>query len=655
MNRYHALICMLWAASMLVVSAQDARMLVHYTSQDGGFETVLSLWNSDFSADQTGLLRPFAIDGTPLTQVAREVRIPAGAKWLLSRADLGWDDQPVSHVVIEAPASLRATARYRALQPGAMPADVVIENRAVSVMRFSPVADAAWFDGIAAVNPNDAAVTVHIAAHDATGATLQTVAITLAPGAKWLAVLDGLFTIAPSSSGFVEVRAEQPVAFLVLRGSRGAVEQPVLTEVQPDAYLNEAAPLTFSNQISRILQRECTSCHHDGGIGPFRLTNFGDTAVMGDFIYDNVSKDLMPPWLPSADCLPLEDERRLDPAEKTMLLDWVQAGVPQGDPEREPDSQLFEDPQWKLGTPSQIAVYDTAYTLPEGPDQYVCFPVSLNNASEVTLGAIEILPGNLEIVHHVLVYADFTDQAHTLDSLETGPGYTCFGGTRTGTTFLLGGWAPGMEPLVFPNDVGMTLPPDTTIIFQVHYHHNHTTEPDQTQIGLYYDDQPRAKELVFLPLLEDDFLIPADEPAWEVTRSFTLPAFAEATIHMIAPHMHLLGKEISVQTSHPDHGDTCLIDIPRWDFEWQRFYRYPEPIHLKGGSTLSMRCIFDNSADNPRNPNNPPQPVTWGEATTDEMALTIIGVTSDLLSKTMGPAAQREWWMSLVEAAGDQP
>ena len=238
----------------------------------------------------------------------------------------------------------------------------------------------------------------------------------------------------------------------------------------------------------------------------------------------------------------------------------------------------YGDSQWQLGLPDAVLQYPEAYVFEPGADQYQCFPIALGNSESVQLEAIEILPDNDAIVHHVLVFVEENTLGQELDAMEEGPGYTCFGGPGTGGFRLVAGWAPGMAPLQLPDNVGMTLGPNATAIVQVHYSYAFQAGSDQTQVGFYYSEVPRDDELLFLPLVNDDFVIPAGAEDHEVSQSFTIPFGLAADLYFIAPHMHLLGKNISVDAEYPDGSASCLIDISPVGFQLAAVLPIPSAI-----------------------------------------------------------------------------
>ncbi len=609
--------------------------LAHYTREGGGFQTAINLVNPSFGETREATLTPYAADGTPLDGLARIVAAPPGHRVALTRADLGWQDMPVSHVRVAAP-GLGVTAAYAHQAEGAMTAEVPLDAVVAADARFAPVVGASWFDGFVVVNPGDQPARFVATAHDAMGNTLQSTPIDLPAFGKWLGLEADLFDEGLEIDGYIQFRSDQALAYMGLRGSLPGVSPPVLTEVRPDRGPAVDLPaLSFANQAARIIQRKCADCHHEGGIGPFPLQRYDEVYAIRDFVAQAVASGEMPPWKADDACLEVKDSLAIHPHERQMLLDWLDAGAPEGEPERAPAPIEYPDSQWTMGEPDLALQYDESYVYEPGPDVYRCFPMAVNNSDTLQLGAIEILPGNPEIVHHVLVFLDEGESAFQMDQQEDGPGYTCFGGPGTGSVRLIAGWAPGSAPQRFADDVAITLPPNATLVVQVHYHFSTVGGPDQTRVGLSFTPEERDKELLLLPLVNSDFVIPAGAKGYQVSASVDIPSFISAELYAVFPHMHLLGQDISLQATFPDGSESCLVNIPKWDFDWQRFYEYPQPLHLPGGTRLRMECHYDNSRDNPYNPNSPPAPVGWGEATTDEMALMFLGVVLpiDILNK----------------------
>jgi hypothetical protein len=386
---------------------------------------------------------------------------------------------------------------------------------------------------------------------------------------------------------------------------------------------------TFSNEVVRILQQNCQTCHREGDIAPFPLMSYADAKPRAALIRFMTETRQMPPWKAADGCGDFRDERRLSEAEIETLVKWVEAGAPEGNPAQLPAQREFPS-GWTLGEPDLILGNAEAFTPPHGTDTYRCFSIPTQLTSDKFIAAVDTHPGDRMTVHHVLSFIDPTGASAALDEADPGPGYTCFGGPGVTTTGSLGGWAPGAPPLQLPENVAFTLPAASRVVMQVHYHPHHGEPmPDRTQFGLYYSEAASPKELRFLPLINQTFTIPPNDAHYRVDAAFPIVVPFPLKLWLIAPHMHLLGKEMTVQVQRPNGSRECLIRIDDWDFNWQGAYRYVEPIDVPAGSRLSLTAYYDNSSNNPRNPNTPPKPVSWGEATTDEMCIAFLGVTID--------------------------
>lgn len=391
----------------------------------------------------------------------------------------------------------------------------------------------------------------------------------------------------------------------------------------------QAAP-TFNKEVVRILQKNCQTCHHPGDIAPFSMMTYKETRPWAASIREQVLLRKMPPWKPIQGCGDFRDVRALSDADIQTLAAWADGGAPEGNPADLPPPIEFPD-GWPLGTPDIIVNPQSEYTPPVNGDMYRCFSVPVGDLrGDRWISALSVKPGNPRIVHHVIAYGDPNGESAKLDDAEAGPGYTCFGGPRISTTEMLGGWAPGSRGYFAPDGTGIKLTNKSRVIIQVHYHPTGEPETDRTPVGLYFAKSQVNRQLQVLPLVNTTFAIPAGAKNYTVNASFTLPTFISAQMWAVTPHMHLLGKKIKVELFRPgsDTAD-CLIDIPDWNFSWQGTYLYKNAVPLAGGSRLRLTTVFDNSADNPLNPNSPPRVVKWGEETTDEMSLAFIGFTLD--------------------------
>ena len=389
------------------------------------------------------------------------------------------------------------------------------------------------------------------------------------------------------------------------------------TPLRPEATGDR--PVTFNNQVVRIFQRNCQTCHRPGEVAPFSLTTYKDAHARRDDIVEAVESRYMPPWKAVPGHGEFTGVRRLSDEEIRVLARWVAEGAPEGEPRDLPAPRTFPT-GWRLGTPGAVLAMEEPFTVPpRTKDIYRCFVVPIRIPGEWRMiRASEVLPGNRKIVHHVQTFLDVTGRSVELDQAEPGPGYTCFGGPRFDSVGGLGGWAPGYPPIEIPSGVAWGIPPGARLVIQVHYNNpGDTPETDVTQIGVHFTGGPFDRRLALVRAYAWGFEIPADAARKTVTASATLAEDLEAlSIHA---HMHLLGRAMTVTANLPDGTKRPMLRIDDWDFEWQIRYSYTRPVPLPAGTRIEAECVYDNSAANPKNPSKPPRLVTSGFETTDEM------------------------------------
>ncbi|MDX2150236.1 MAG: hypothetical protein SFV54_05855 [Bryobacteraceae bacterium] len=398
---------------------------------------------------------------------------------------------------------------------------------------------------------------------------------------------------------------------------------------------------TYSREVSRILQAKCQNCHRPNDIAPFPLQTYEQASTWSTDIARVVRERIMPPWKPVAGHGEFRDSFGLTDEERETLIRWAEGGAPEGDAADLPEP-LPERGEWVLGEPDVVLTMPEPYTPPRGKDMYRCFVLPTTFDADRWISAVDVLPGNRGVVHHAILYLDTTGASEKLDAAEEGPGYTCYGGPGTpifsdvravlaGGT--VGGWAPGARPHHLPDGIGMTLPVGARIILQLHYYSTRVSAEDQTRIGLYFSKSEPERRLYYLPVVPLDsrgwlrMEIPAGAERHEVQATFRTPPLSLFNLRAINvfPHMHLLGREIRLDVRKNGEWEP-MIYIDNWDFNWQGSYTYQEPVSVPGGATLRLRCTYDNSTNNPRNPSPEPKLVTWGEGTEDEMCLAFVGM-----------------------------
>jgi hypothetical protein len=406
------------------------------------------------------------------------------------------------------------------------------------------------------------------------------------------------------------------------------------------------AEVTYSREISRIFQAKCQQCHRQGDIAPFALDGYEAAATWAADIERVVRDRIMPPWKPVAGHGEFRDSYGLTDEERSQILEWAANGAPEGDPADLPEKPEAPEGEWVLGDPDLVLEMPVEYSPPRGRDMYRCFVLPTGIDADKFVSAVDVLPGDRKIVHHIILFLDSSGVAEQLDAQDEEPGYTCFGGPGTPTGgnsvsallangVTLGGWAPGTRPRHLPEGIGMHLPATARVVMQVHYYTVGRNGTDKTRVGLYFSKAPVERRLFFVPLVPLDLRgrvqleIPAGDANYTAEGLMVVPPLLDAHIVQIFPHMHLLGREIRAEVIPPREDPKPLIYIDNWDFNWQGAYNYVEAVAAPAFSMLRFSCTYDNSENNPKNPNNPVKTVRWGEGTEDEMCVIFLGLTFD--------------------------
>jgi mono/diheme cytochrome c family protein len=385
------------------------------------------------------------------------------------------------------------------------------------------------------------------------------------------------------------------------------------------AGLAAAAVPTYNKDIAPILYQNCAGCHRPGEVAPFSLLTYQDTAKRAALIASVTKSRVMPPWKAEPGYGDFRDVRRLTDEQIALIQQWASNGTPEGDAPV-PAPPKFTD-GWQLGQPDRTVTIPAKFSVPAGgPDVYRCFVIPLNLDKDTYLGALEFRADSRRTVHHALVFADTLGQGRKLAANSPDGGYSCFGSPGI-LAALIGGWAPGMTPRKPAPGFAINLAKGTDLVLQIHYHPSGAAAEDQSQLGLFLSDAPtRGRALVLLGTQKID--IPPGESHYVVKASRTLPA--DAAIVGITPHAHYICKDMKINAYLPDGSMKPLIWIKDWDFNWQGAYTYTTPMMLPKDTRIDMEYTYDNSQHNVRNPSHPPVRVTYGEQTTDEMALAFL-------------------------------
>lgn len=439
-----------------------------------------------------------------------------------------------------------------------------------------------------------------------------------------------------------------------------------------------AQPVTY-NDVAPIIYNNCTGCHRTGQVAPLSFTSYDEVSRRGQLILSQIRSGIMPPWKPEPGWSAYQNERRLTAAQISLIQQWVDAGMPQGDPAKTPPLPVFKD-GWQLGTPDLVLQMPVGFQVPaDGPDIYRNFVLPTGITEDKWIRAIEFQPSARVVVHHSLFFSDNTGGARALDGQDGQPGFPGFGTIFTVGDPLaalnggLGGWVPGTTPQFLPDGITLPLPKGSDFLLQTHFHPNGQAQVEKTTVGIYFGPPPaRQMTQIQVPAffgIRANIDIPAGEPNYKVRSSFTIPVDVDAV--GVSAHCHYLGSEAKLTATLPSGEVRILLWIRQWDFNWQDQYLFQNLVHLPQGTRLDGELTYDNSANNYRNPNSPPKEVKWGENSTDEMGSLLLNVVpsqaSDLdtlrgstIAFVLSPVplvGNKPLMVSsgLVDAASDQP
>ena len=388
--------------------------------------------------------------------------------------------------------------------------------------------------------------------------------------------------------------------------------------------------ITYSGQVAAIVNQHCVECHREGELAPFPLASYESVVGWADTIREVVTANRMPPWFADPAVGKFSNDCSLSADDKRLLLAWIDNGCPQGDPAKTPAPPEFVS-GWRIGQPDITYRMAEPYRVPaEGTVDYQYFVVEPELKNDLWISAAEARPGNQSVVHHVVLYA-------------LGPGMKLSNLAEVqamGKMVTL--YAPGMNPWQYPEGTAMKIAKGSTLIIQTHYTPNGTAQDDRSYVGLKLADMKTVKRQVRygmsvninieIPPGDDDYVL--------VSRKLFL---RDALLLNLFPHMHYRGKSFRFEAEYPDGHRELLLDVPKYDFNWQLRYDLAEPKFMPKGSRLVCTAHYDNSDANPLNP-DPTATVRFGLQTWEEMLVgyysTISAEDEDLTSSKSGGEAQ---------------
>lgn len=406
----------------------------------------------------------------------------------------------------------------------------------------------------------------------------------------------------------VKVPATEPVGCYI-----GRIRKP-----------NNNSPVTYSNQIARIMQKHCVECHRSGEIAPFTLTSYEEVVGWGETMVEVIEDRRMPPWHADPKHGNFQNAREMTSEAQDLIKAWVKAGSPEGDASQLPKPLQYTE-GWQLPRKPDLIINmrDTPFQVPaEGTVRYQYFKVKPGFKEDSWIKAAQLLPGNRAVVHHILV-AVVPPNARRRELASTRGEF-------------LAAYVPGQRPPVFPEGMAKLIPAGAELVFQLHYTPIGTEQEDMSRLGLIFEKAENVKKIVVTQQARTSrFEIPPNDGNYRV-ESKSRRAPAEVELLGMMPHMHLRGKSFRFEAHYPNGKTETLLDVPQYDFNWQTSYRLVKPKKMPANSYIRCVAHFDNSAENLNNP-DPTARVRWGDQTWNEMMIGYFDIAIDVEAAGLKP------------------
>lgn len=404
---------------------------------------------------------------------------------------------------------------------------------------------------------------------------------------------------------------------------------------------------TFSKDIAPIFYEHCVGCHRPNDIAPMSLLTYKDARPWAAAVRQAVVLRKMPPWYADPHYGKFANDPRLSEAEIQTITEWVKQGAPEGKAADQPPQPTFND-NWKIGKPDAIVDIGQDYRVEKRavPDEYIYFTVDPHFTKDVWVKAVELRPGNRRVVHHAHVWIDTPSKPRLSEPGEQSTQnyqykdefglahiradapviqngcLTEDGGNLPGRALNdglgpLGSYLPGKAPDAYPEGTAKLIPAGSKLRFQIHYNNTlPAAQTDRTEVGFIFADKPPEHPLWRVDSSAYLFLIPPGESNQEVSNCTTFKK--DVFLMSYVAHMHYRGKDMRFELQRPDGSRETLLFVPHYSFAWQQIYRLKQPVRARKGDRLIVTAHFDNSADNPWNP-DPTKTIRWGEPSTAEM------------------------------------
>ena len=420
---------------------------------------------------------------------------------------------------------------------------------------------------------------------------------------------------------------------------------------------NSSAPVTFNKDVLPVLQNNCQSCHRPNQIAPMSFLTYQEVRPWAQAIKSAVLTKKMPPWFADPRFGHFSNERKLSDTEIKTLTRWADTGAAEGNAKDRPAPKEFQAEGWNM-KPDLVFAMPKPYSVPaDGVIEYTYIVVPSGFTKDTWVTAAEILPGNRQVTHHVIAFVrppgsqwlkdakpgePFVPVIHKRDANGAGTGVDPRSpdpqqqgrngqgqqqSAGTGNEFLVA-YVPGIQPQTFnlTGNSAKLIPAGSDIVFQMHYTPNGKAQTDVTKVGLGLAKEPPKSRYLTLGAVTNQFAIPPNDPNYEVHSQVTFEQ--DAQLVWLQPHMHLRGKDFEYRLVYPTGTTDTALKVPNYSFSWQLGYDEAKPIAVPKGTRMECTAHFDNSPNNPANP-NPNVMVKWGDQSWEEMMIGWVGVVVD--------------------------
>ncbi|WP_010581782.1 redoxin domain-containing protein [Schlesneria paludicola] len=361
--------------------------------------------------------------------------------------------------------------------------------------------------------------------------------------------------------------------------------------------------ITYTKHIAPLIQTHCIHCHRAGEIGPFELSCYDDVVNWSSTIREVIEDRRMPPWHADSHAGTFANDRRLPEEDKQRLFAWIDNGMPEGAASDLPAARQFAD-GWQITQPDLVLSMSEAFSVPaKGTVEYQLFPINVTFEKDMWIAESEARPGNRAVVHHLILFYTPPGFEHPAEAAALQNSIATF--------------APGMPVWRAASGTARRIPAGSKLYLQAHYTPNGAPATDLSRIGLVFADRKQVdKQLLTDAIINPHLRIPPNTDNVLIKAEHTF----RRDMHLISlmPHMHLRGKAFRIESLAPNGERTMLLDVPRYDFNWQNIYSFSKPLTLPAGTKLVCSAWYNNTDKNPSNPDSS-QTVEWGDQTWEEM------------------------------------